>query len=766
MIDQVRAIFTAILSPQCALFRRLAFQPYFAVFILALVLPLAEVNGSSSTAGAFARISDIRAMPREQAALAIPVRVRGVVTWQNGIQNLTIQDDSAGIWIDMVEARKRGIWQGDDTVFLKGVTGMEVEIEGHCDPGGYAPLILPATLRVLGPKPLPKPMAMDPARFFSGADDCQRIKVRGVVQGSYPLDPWVVLVMDANPGRFTALVSRNVVSDPGSLVDADVSLTGVGAVRFNLRGEATGSRIRVGSPGDLKIERPPPPPDEVPRVTLDQLVTFRPVPKGPHRVRAEGTVTFSIPGRFFYLQDGTSAVRVQTDSKISLNSGDRVEAAGFVEISGLIGTLSYATVRKIGVGGLPKPLAISPVEILAIYNATSAARRMERDYDGQLIRCRARLLAVETETATKEVKTLILEQPAATDRRGSFVFEAQLYEDKSKPLLLPPIGSELELTGLVQLDLGPIDGRGQGAQSIPVSLGLILRTAQDVVVLTEPSQWTARRFAVLLAVVLTALGAALVWNLMLNSQVRKKSRLLAREISARRDAALDFRTTLRERNRLAANLHDTLPQTMSAIGLQLDACEFSLRRQGIESLPPLDLIRTMVGYAVKELRGAVWEMRSLSLRGRSFTAALQAVVDRSGEGHAAKISVSTEGPFDTIPEFVSGNLLLLVQEALHNALHHGHAENITVRFRTDEPGAPVRLEVADDGRGFTPDTGRGPEQGHFGIMGMTERAQRLGGSLRIESLPGRGTCIVVEVRQDLDDDSADEESMKIPGPNS
>ena len=353
------------------LFAGRAFQLY---PLLLLGLVLAGVNESSSAAETLARISDIRAMPREQAALAIPVRVRGVVTWQNGIDNLTVQDKSAGIWVDMVEARIRGLWQGDDTILLKDVTGMEVEIEGHCDPGGYAPIILPSTLRVLGPQPLPAPMAMNPARFFSGADDCQRIEVRGVVQGFYPLDPWIVLVVDANPGRFTALVSRNVVSDPGALVDADVSLTGVGAVRFNLRGEATGSRIRVGSPGDLKIERPPPPPDEVPRVTLDRLLAFRPVPKGPHRVRAEGTVTFSRPGKFFYFQEGVSAVRVRTDSKISLKPGDRVEAAGFVDISGLIGTLSDATVRKIGVGVLPKPLAISPVEILALYDATSAAR--------------------------------------------------------------------------------------------------------------------------------------------------------------------------------------------------------------------------------------------------------------------------------------------------------------------------------------------------------------------------------------------------------
>ena len=95
---------------------------------------------------------------------------------------------------------------------------------------------------------------------------------------------------------------------------------------------------------------------------------------------------------------------MQTSSKVVLKLGDRVEAAGFVKISGLIGTLSDASVRKTGVGGLPKPLTVSPVEILAIYDSAikSSQIRMERDCEGQLIHCQAPLLAVEFETANKE----------------------------------------------------------------------------------------------------------------------------------------------------------------------------------------------------------------------------------------------------------------------------------------------------------------------------------------------------------------------------
>jgi signal transduction histidine kinase len=262
---------------------------------------------------------------------------------------------------------------------------------------------------------------------------------------------------------------------------------------------------------------------------------------------------------------------------------------------------------------------------------------------------------------------------------------------------------------------------------------------------------------------LLALGAALVWSLQLKRQVRRKSKLLILEMGARRDAAIEFRTTMRERNRLAANLHDTLPQTMRGLGLQLDTCELSLRRLGIESLPPLGVARRMVDYAVNELRGAVWEMRSLSLRGRSFSAALQEVVDRVGSGHATKISTTTNGPLEGMPEFVSGNLLLIVQEALHNSLQHGNPGNISVNITTEAAGTPILLEVCDDGCGFTPGSQKGPELGHYGIVGMRERTERLGGSLRVESWPGHGARIVAELCQHaLDDDFVMDQ--KLPDP--
>jgi signal transduction histidine kinase len=103
-------------------------------------------------------------------------------------------------------------------------------------------------------------------------------------------------------------------------------------------------------------------------------------------------------------------------------------------------------------------------------------------------------------------------------------------------------------------------------------------------------------------------------------------------------------------------------------------------------------------------------------------------------------------PFD-LPHFVSGNLLLVAQEAMHNALVHADCGQIVVTAEFEPRGGAVDLVIADDGRGFVPGTEAGPSQGHFGLTGMRERIERLGGVFSIESSPGQGTTVQARVQK-------------------
>jgi signal transduction histidine kinase len=222
---------------------------------------------------------------------------------------------------------------------------------------------------------------------------------------------------------------------------------------------------------------------------------------------------------------------------------------------------------------------------------------------------------------------------------------------------------------------------------------------------------------------------------------------------SRRESAVEFQATIRERNRLAANLHDTLLQTLGGIGYQLDACEAGglLRPDG--SRLHFDVARRMVNHATGELQQSVWAMRSLPMPEQTLSQSLRTLVARIGEGRQETITVETAAGLDDVPAFVAGQVLLIVQEAVVNTLRHAGASTIRVAARPDAVSGAIHVMVEDDGMGFDTREHRGTESGHFGIHGMRERAERLGGTVTIESTPGRGTRVKATVeRRDYDRD--------------
>jgi signal transduction histidine kinase len=158
----------------------------------------------------------------------------------------------------------------------------------------------------------------------------------------------------------------------------------------------------------------------------------------------------------------------------------------------------------------------------------------------------------------------------------------------------------------------------------------------------------------------------------------------------------------------------------------------------------LGVARKMVEHAADQLRGTVWSLRSLPTEGRTFSDALDELAGRVGAGHAAAMRIHFDPRADEIAAYVAGNLLLIIQEALHNALHHADPRSVEVRVGVDGRGGVVAV-IRDDGRGFEIGTQAGPRQGHFGLAGMRERAERLGGTLEIDSGVGRGATVTVAI---------------------
>jgi signal transduction histidine kinase len=677
-------------------------------------------------------IAALKALPDDVAIDGMPVRVRGVVTWwADNEEGGAIQDESAGIWVTVDFARQMKILDPDAPSPFKEIEpGMEVEIEGIATRQGptprdnlYSTMILPRSVAVIGRGSLPEPRHADYPFLFSGAADHLRVDVRGVVQGFRKTDSAWLLFIDAEPGEVGALFPKSAFSpDPSSLVDAKVRIQGVCGACYNRRGDFLSPRIHMNSLDDLVVERSAlAQPFEAPKVPLSGLAGYRTTPQGAHRMRVEGVVTYVQPGRCFYIQEGASGVRVETRATDPVHVGDRVEVAGFLSMNRRIAGLKEAVVRPIRTDAAPPPVAVNLSE-LGLREAAA---------DGLLVTVQARLLEAQR---IADGCQLVL-------TAGKSGFVAKLSGEGASRLLALQGGSELSLTGIVDIDL-TYDYR---VRPNVERIGLLLRSPADVQVVRGPSWWTPRRLLQAMAGLAAVLLAAFTWVVLLRRQVITQSAELAKEMRTRRDAAVEFDATLRERNRLAANLHDTLLQTLGGIGYQLEACEVSGRLDAAETKKHFDMAQRMVDHAMSQLHDSVWTLRSLPLRSRTFPEALRALAERMGQEYAAQITVETNGSLEELPEFVAGNLLLVLQEAVSNALRHGHAANVAVTVAAEAPDSRIELTVRDDGRGFVPGTQQGVEQGHFGIEGMKERVERLGGSLEIESAPGGGTTVRANV---------------------
>lgn len=696
---------------------------------------------SAAAPASLTRIADVRSLSREDAAQALPVRVRAVVTWRGTRDQLTVQDATSGVWIFVTDARKQGLWATDEEDFKAIRVGHVLEIEGVSYPGGYAPGIMPRTLRRVGEQPLPLVRPMDPVRFFSGAEDCQRVQVRGVVQGFQPAETGWLLELNANFSRFTVEVPEAALSDPSVLVDAEVRITGVAVTRINTRGEITMPRIFSSPADEVVVEVPGVAPFEAPLAKLDRLLPFHPEPVGPHRLRVAGVITYALPGRFLYVQEGDRAVRVETRSPEQFRAGDRVEAAGFVDMTRSVGTLVGAQVRKIGTGVAPAAVEVDPEEIISLNDAAMRAGQLAspHDYDGHLIRFRATLLAVQVPPHEKNSARRL------TLQCDEMIVPAALHTGDSASIDALLVGSELVVTGIVQLEYTPV--AAPRLSLMPTRLEVVLRSGADITVLRAPSWWTTGRLLGAVAVVAVGFGAALIWVWQLRRQVRRKTQQLATEMGARRDAAVEFQATLRERNRLAANLHDTLLQTMGGIGFQIGACSREMAGTNPDSKPLalLTVAQRMLDHSVKELRSSVWALRSHPLEGKTLPAALQEFAERACADRQIAIEMRTFGDLGSVPDFVAGNLLLAAQEAVHNAVRHARPRQLILEVRLAEKRGWIAVVIRDDGVGFVPGTEAGASEGHFGLSGMRERIERLAGTFTVRSAPGQGTTIHMEV---------------------
>jgi signal transduction histidine kinase len=205
------------------------------------------------------------------------------------------------------------------------------------------------------------------------------------------------------------------------------------------------------------------------------------------------------------------------------------------------------------------------------------------------------------------------------------------------------------------------------------------------------------------------------------------------------------RTQEDERQRLARDLHDETIQDLIALGQQVQMIGIGMREQGLGDLQALRDLQQSTQEAIQRVRRLSRGLRPIYLEDLGLIPALEMLVRDTQQELEISISFHAEGPARRLDAETELALYRIVQEALSNISRHARAQHVwlDIQFR----GEGLRLNLRDDGVGFVP-----PEQmsdlahnGHYGLIGISERAVLIDARLEIQSTPGAGTQIIVDL---------------------
>ena len=198
---------------------------------------------------------------------------------------------------------------------------------------------------------------------------------------------------------------------------------------------------------------------------------------------------------------------------------------------------------------------------------------------------------------------------------------------------------------------------------------------------------------------------------------------------------------LEEHNRLAREIHDTLAQTFNSISLQLNNAQYYANEDSAIAWEIVKQVKNLAHSGLAEARRSVWSLHPDAEEYRDLAGSLQRALSLLTLNTDLQTDLTLIGTPQPVPPEIGMNLLRIGQEAITNTLHHAQAQTLQIELTltTDE----IVLRIQDNGRGFNPQVAG--DRGGFGLIGMQQRCERLGGQLTFKSQPEQGTCILVQI---------------------
>lgn len=242
---------------------------------------------------------------------------------------------------------------------------------------------------------------------------------------------------------------------------------------------------------------------------------------------------------------------------------------------------------------------------------------------------------------------------------------------------------------------------------------LVLRSADDLRVIARPPFWTPVRLALVIAALLVALIMVIVLSRLVNR--------------------LATRRKVDERTRLAVELHDSLSQTLAGVTCQIAAGRDAVTDDPKTATDLLAAAERMLESSRTELKNCLFDLRNNTVDDPDFAHAIERTLSifRDETALAVRFPVSRALMTDSTAHAV----LCIIRELVANAIRHGKAAHIRVAGSVEN--GILLFSVSDDGTGFDPARHPGPREGHFGLMGISERLSSIGGKMDIESAIGK-----------------------------
>jgi signal transduction histidine kinase len=688
-----------------------------------------DIAAQAATTPVLTSAAQVRALTEEEARRGLAVRLRGIFMGDADPAGIAfvMQDETEGIYVqgpaELVGAARRGDL---------------LEIEGVTDPGGFAPYVVAQTLKKIGTRDIPEPIRVTLDQVNAGQMDAKWVEISGVVRSVEPkaasdnpppppgtryvapsagaaavTEPKVKMKLAAGSARVVVEVSGEF--NPDDYVDAEVRLRGLCFNLHNRSRQFVRPFIQVPRGAEVVVTTPPPekPFSGEPQAVASLLRFAQLTGKQGHRVHVRGVVIHHEPGTALWVRDQDRSLRVHTSGQEPLQPGDEVDVLGFPALGNYSAVLEDAVYRKRSSQAEPAPHVLTDM--------SSALLK-----DADLVQLEARVLDVRR---FHDSVALTLEWHRSTVRA-----QLRLPADADTPASWQG-GSLVRVSGVCAIvtdENSPLGGLWE-----PRGFQLLLRSPADLIVLKSPPWWTTQRVIWLLSSFL-ALAIITVAVVMFASRRRLKDQEHRRAM-----AEAEFAAILNERNRVAREIHDTLAQSLGAISVQLELARTHAAEFSAGAKNHLATAHQLARAALAEARDSIWNMRSQVLEKGDLGEALEGILKQLTEGTGAAPEMRVDGARRRLPPVVENNLLRIGQEAITNACKHARPARIAVTLIfTDRT---VRLEVEDDGIGFTTKTPPPRDRRGFGLVGMKERADVLNGTIQIESATGRGTRIAVSV---------------------